>query len=64
MFLVNTRVDISFVVNTLSLFMVEPMHIHWKVAKHVLISLMGIIHYGMRYVGDGELSHGFVDSNG
>lgn len=29
MFLVNSRPDICFVVNTLSKYMVEPHHIHW-----------------------------------
>jgi hypothetical protein len=44
--------------------MVEPRQIHWIVAKHVLRYLKGTIHYGLRYVGDGELMlHGFVDSD-
>jgi len=44
--------------------MVEPRQIHWKAAKHVLRYLKGIVHYGMRYVGDGELLlHGFVESD-
>jgi hypothetical protein len=64
MYLVNTKPDICFAVNTLSQFMVEPRQIHWKAAKHVLKYLKGTVHYGMRYVGDGEfLLHGFVDSD-
>jgi hypothetical protein len=35
MYLVNTRPDICFAVNTLSQFMVEPRQGHWVVAKHV-----------------------------
>eukprot|EP00253_Pinus_taeda_P028057 PITA_28057 len=35
MFLVNSRPDICFSVNTLSQYMVEPHHIHWIVAKHI-----------------------------
>jgi hypothetical protein len=35
MYLVNTRVDISFVVNTLSQFMVEPREVHWVATNHV-----------------------------
>jgi hypothetical protein len=36
MYLVNTRPDIFFVVNTLSQFQVEPRQEHWIAAKHVL----------------------------
>lgn len=36
MYLVNTRPDICFAVNTLSQFMVEPRRVHWVVAKHIL----------------------------
>lgn len=36
MFLVNSRPNIWFVVNTLSQYMVEPHHIHWIVAKNLL----------------------------
>jgi hypothetical protein len=55
MFLVNTRLDICFVVNTLSQFMVELRQEHWVVAKHVLMYLRGIMEYGPRYLGDGEV---------
>ena len=41
--------------------MVEPPLIHWKASKHVLQYLKDIVHYGLRYVGDGELVlHGLV----
>eukprot|EP00253_Pinus_taeda_P022731 PITA_22731 len=36
MYLVNTRVDICYAINTLSHFMVEPKRAHWATAKHVL----------------------------
>eukprot|EP00253_Pinus_taeda_P032942 PITA_32942 len=36
MYLVNTKPDICYVVDTLSQFMVEPKRAHWAVAKHVL----------------------------
>ena len=36
MYLVNTRSDICYVVNSLSQFMVEPKRGHWAAAKHVL----------------------------
>jgi hypothetical protein len=49
MYLVNTRPDIFFSVNTLSQFQVEPRHEHWIVAKHVLRYIRGTINYGLRY---------------
>jgi hypothetical protein len=33
MYLVNTRLDICFVVNTLSQFMVEPRRVHWVASE-------------------------------
>eukprot|EP00253_Pinus_taeda_P013080 PITA_13080 len=36
MYLVNTRLDICYAVNTLSQFMVEPKWAHWAIAKHIL----------------------------
>jgi hypothetical protein len=36
-YLVNTRLDICFAMNTLSEFMVDLRHEHWVVAKHVLV---------------------------
>ena len=35
MFLVNSRPDICFAVNTLSQYMVEPHHSHWIGAKNI-----------------------------
>jgi hypothetical protein len=63
LYLVNTRSDVCFTVNTFSQYMVEPQQIQWVAAKRVLCYLKGTIHHGMRYVGDGELMmHAFVDS--
>jgi hypothetical protein len=42
MYLVNTRPNICFVVNTLSQYMVEPRHVHLVAAKHVLRYLHGV----------------------
>ena len=36
MYLVNTKVDICYTVNTLSQFMVESKRAHWAAAKHIL----------------------------
>ena len=36
MYLVNTRPDICFAVNTLSKFMVEPKRVHWAATRHIV----------------------------
>ena len=36
MYLTNTRPDICFVVNTLSEYMVDPIHVHLVATKHVM----------------------------
>jgi hypothetical protein len=64
MYLVNTRPDICFAVNTLSQFMVEPRRVHWVVAKHVLRYLCGTMDYGLDYLrGDGVRLVGYTDSD-
>lgn len=64
MYLVNTRPDICFDVNTLSQFMVEPRRVHWVAAKHVLCYLRGTVDFGLSYVqGDGVKLVGFTDSD-
>jgi hypothetical protein len=47
MYLVNTRPNINFAVNSLSQFMVNPQRVHCIVAKHVLRYLRGIVEYGL-----------------
>ena len=47
MFLVNSRSDICFAVNTLSQYMVEPHHIHWITTKNLLRYLWGTISHGL-----------------
>ena len=64
MYLVNTMLDISFVVSTLSHFMSEPTQLHWVVAKHLLRYLHGIVGYGLRYFSTEEVMlHGYTDSD-
>jgi hypothetical protein len=64
MYLVNTRPNICFVVNTLSQFMVEPRRVHWVAAKHVLRYLRGTVEYGLSYVqGDGVKVMGYTDAD-
>jgi hypothetical protein len=64
MYLVNTRPDICFVVNTLSQLMVEIKRVHWVVEKHVLRYLWGVMDYGLDYVrGDGVRLIGYINSD-
>jgi hypothetical protein len=63
MYLVNTRTHICFAMNTFSQFMVESRQEHWVAAKQVLRYLRGIVEYGLRYLGDGELKlQGYTNS--
>jgi hypothetical protein len=64
MYLVNARSDICFAVNTLSLYMVEPRHVHWMATKHMLRYLRGMIGYGLRYVSSGDVKlQGYTNSD-
>jgi hypothetical protein len=64
MYLVNTRPDICFAVNTLSQYMVEPRGVHMVGAKHVLRYVAGAVDYGLDYVrGDGVTLVGYTDSD-
>jgi hypothetical protein len=50
------RLDICFVVNTLSYYMVELRSVHLVAAKHVMRYLKGTVDYGLRYVSYCEIS--------
>ena len=64
MYLVNTKPNISLVVNILSQYMVEPQRVQWSAAKHVLRYIVGTVDYGMDYVrGDGVGLVGYLDSD-
>jgi hypothetical protein len=64
MYLVNTRLDICFVVNTLSQCMVEPRSLHWVSTKHVLRYLRGMVEYGLSYIQrDGVKLTGFTNAD-
>jgi hypothetical protein len=52
MYLMNTRPDICFDVNTLSQYLVEPRRVHLVAAKHVMRYLKGTLEYGLYYTGD------------
>lgn len=64
MFLVNTRIDICYAVNTLSQFMTEPLHAHWIISKHVLRYFHGLITLGLRYYSKDVQLHGYTDVDG
>ena len=64
MYLVNTRPDISFAVNSLSQFMVDPRRVHWTAAKHILRYIRGTMEYGLVYEHMGSVQLvGFTDSD-
>jgi hypothetical protein len=64
MYLVNTRPNICFAVNTLSQYVVEPRHVHWIAAKHVLRYLHGMVGYGLIYVSHSAVKlQGYTDSD-
>jgi hypothetical protein len=64
MYLVNTRMDICFVVNTLIQYIVKPRHVHWIAGKHVFRYLNGTVGYGLRYVLDGDVKlQGYTKSD-
>ena len=54
MYLMNTRLDICFAVNTLRQYMVELKHVHLIAAKHVMRYLKGTLEYGIKYDVDCE----------
>ena len=62
MYLVNTRTDISFAINSLSQFMVDPRRVHWTTMKHVLRYIRGTIEYSLVYERSGSVQlAGFTD---
>jgi hypothetical protein len=62
MYLVNTRRDICFSMNTLSQYMVESRSVHMVGEKRVLRYIIGTIDYGLDYVrGDGISLVGYKD---
>jgi hypothetical protein len=64
MYLVNTRMEICFVVNTLSQFQVEPRHVHWIATNHILRYLRGMLNYGLIYFSNSDVQlPGYTNSN-
>ena len=63
-YLVNTRPDICYVVNTLSQFMVDSKRAHWVAAKHVLRYLQGTIKLGLKYTCSNDVRFsGFTNAD-
>ena len=64
MYLVNTRPNICYAVNTLSQFMVELKRAHWATAKHVLRYIQGTVDYGLLYSRSKDIRlSGFTDAD-
>ena len=62
MYLMNTRTDICFVVNTLSQFLTDPRSVHLISTKHILRYLKGIVDYGIKYDVNQKINlEGYVD---
>ena len=49
MYLMNTRPDICFAMNTLSQFLIDSRHVHLIDAKHILRYLKGTVDYGLKH---------------
>ena len=64
MYLMNTRPDICFAMNTLSQYLVEPRHVHLVAAKHVMRYLKGTLEFCLCYNGDKDFRLiGYTDSD-
>ena len=62
MYMMNTRPDIFFAVNTLSQLLIDPRHVHLIVAKHILRYLKGKVDYGLKYEANQNINlEGYVD---
>ena len=62
MYLVNTKPNICFAVNTLSQFTVEPKRVHWATSKHILRYVHGTVRYGSKYFrGEDVRLNGFTN---
>lgn len=63
MFLMNTRLDICYAINTLSQFMTEPCHTHWIIARQILRYLHRSITLGLRYSTGNVQLHGYTSAD-
>jgi hypothetical protein len=64
MCMMNTRADICFVLNTLSQFLVESIHVHLFATKHVMRYLKGTLDCGLSYDEDHDFTlSGYTNSD-
>jgi hypothetical protein len=64
MYLMNTKPNICFFVNTLSKFLVEPRCVHLVAAKHVMSYLKGTLYFCLSYSGDHDFRlSGYTNSD-
>jgi hypothetical protein len=64
MYMMNTRPDICFVVNTLSRYLLDPRRVHLVFVKHVMRYLKGTLYFGICYNGDHDFRLiGYTDSD-
>ena len=62
MYLMNTRPDICFTVNTLSQFLMDLRHVHMIYTKHILRYLKGTVDYRLKYEANQKINlEGYVD---
>ena len=62
MYLMNTRPDICFAMNTLSQFLIDSRHVHLIAAKHILRYLRGTVDYRLKYDVNQKINlEGYVD---
>ena len=62
-YMMNTRTNICFVVNTLRQYLVKPKQVHLIAAKHVIRYLKGMIDLGVYYGRDHDYRlYGYTDS--
>jgi hypothetical protein len=64
MYLMNSRLDICFVVNTLIQYLIDPIDFNLVVEKHMMRYLKGTLEFGLSYNGDHDFRPiGYTDSD-
>lgn len=55
-YLINTRLDVAFIVSKLSWFFIKPTDIHYQTCKHVLWYLKGTVEFGLWFKACSQLT--------